>query len=142
MSAWERVLKLWAKSYRESLDTRVQDLIAMAHCDLWYGPHTAETFQEEDPTRETIYPGFSAAVGEIARALPSTLWIDTGTEDCLESEPSLVETCYECAAEEGCEDCNVCGGRGELDAYLEDIVEVGRKDIVRAVVGKELAEYV
>ena len=151
MSAWERVLKLWAKSYREGLDERVQDLIGMAHADLWYGPYTADVYAEEDPDRKTVWPGFSTACDEIARALsdmPSTLWVDVGCEECFESEPCSSEECPSCEGQGIYWDsgesftCDVCQGAKVVEAFLEDWVEIYRRSILRAVVGKNLAEYV
>lgn len=117
--AYDRTLKAWADEKRVSLGERVRFLIRAANWDLRFGP-----YHEDDPDLDAAlegearleWPGFTKATAEIRDALDDVreLWIDEDTDLWTETEP---------------ED-------------LEWVWRVGRTDLLRAIVGRELVEYV
>jgi hypothetical protein len=139
-AALDRTLAAWAKEYRaEHVPADVQKLINLATYDLWHGPvgdgavgdPALDEYGQENEWAG--YPGFVSAtekIGEVFDDVPSTLYVDTGAECWSEREP-------------GPDECGECCGRGEIctEPYLDDTYEVGRAQLVRAIVGKELAEY-
>lgn len=145
--AYERTLRAWAAEWRAANlgeDRYTRELIANANYDLWYGPHDYEN-----------WPGFETACREIKRALksvPSTLYVDTDAECWTETEPPQYEQCPDCEGgwatgipESDGEACETCDGTGEIESATPSDGgwwEVSRRDLVRAIVGKELAEYV
>ena len=137
MKALDRTLAAWAKEYRAQLDPSIVKLIEGAKQDLHFGPAYGE---------ESDFPGFETACLAIKSALedvPSTLYVDTDAEVWQESEPSAYE-CPECVGNgvPTDDDCPGCAGSGKVEPYLEETYQVERRDLVRALVGKELAEYV
>lgn len=76
--------------YRSMMPTRIVDLRAMASWDLYFGPNTAEDYSEEDPTRETVWPGYVTAVAELSDWSQSHIgevWYDADSGEVLTSEP-------------------------------------------------------
>lgn len=143
---WKRPLKAWADEYRATmLNQRVRDLIRMANWDLHFGPSHRFGDAIDAPDPETEFPGFEKACLEIIDALsdvPRRLWVDTNSEECFDSQPASLEPCYQCDERGASEDCELCHGYGEIDASLEDVVEIDRREILQAIVGADLAEYV
>lgn len=151
---WKKLLEKWAKEWRdENLTDEQKRLIAQAKFDLWFG------------CREEGYPGWETATACISAALedlPRQLYINEFCEDWSEREPEP-EDCPECNAtgqvecvshpdyhwsDEGCPDCDGTGmwecpncDEGKLEPSWEDWTLVERKQLVQAIVGKELAEY-
>ena len=139
MKALDRTLAAWAKEFREGLDPSIVKLIEGAKQDLHFGPAYGE---------ESDFPGFETACLAIKRALedvPSTLYVDTGAGCWSQSEPEP-EECLECNGAGTYDDdetpCLDCNGSGKVPPYTEETYQVERRDLVRALVGKELAEYV
>jgi len=127
-------LKDWTKETKETLDAEVKKLISQANFDLYYGP-SGGGLDDEDEDGTPAYPGFETACREIRRALsdlPSTVYVDEDSGCWTTTEPS----CWTCG---GCEECD-----GEDLCVLEPgpYVVYERKDLIRAIVGRELAEYV
>jgi hypothetical protein len=132
--AFDRTLKAWAAEFLGTLSDETRNLIMSANRDLWEGPHA-----------EDGYPGFVRATLAIREALedvPSTLWIDVGAEYWSTSEPKA-EPCETCSGngydsdDQTCPDCT----EGWVEPFTEETYRVERRDLVRALVGKELAEY-
>jgi hypothetical protein len=114
---YENTLKAYAKAKIDDLDWYVQRLITVANYDLYFGP-VPERFQED----EFVYPGFSMAVDKIKEALDDIgeIYVDDEAELWTETKPSDTEN---------------------DDEGLEYRYFVSRKDCIKAIVGKELAEY-
>ena len=132
MKALDRTLQAWAKEYRAQLDPSIVKLIEGAKQDLHFGPAYGE---------ESDFPGFETATLAIRDALtemPWRLFVDTGAECWSDREPTA-EKC-ECDGEG--DDCETCGGNGWIEPFTEETYEIDRAQLVRALVGKELAEYV
>lgn len=144
---WKQPLKVWADDYRKTmLNQHVQDLIRMANYDLHFGPCNGFgpcSDCGEPGETQTEWLGFEKATVEIAAALddaPRTLWVDTVCDIVSDVRPAETDPCYQC---EGLDkDCELCQGHGEINACFEDIVEIDRREILAAIVGKDLAEYV
>jgi hypothetical protein len=115
-------LRDWAKEKRQELGPEIISLIGKAKYDLYYGPSGGGL--EED------YPGFEKATKKISAALddvvPSTLYIDTQAGGWSDSEPDWEEEDEE----------------GVRSYHQEDWYKVDRKDLIAALVGDELAQYV
>ncbi len=115
-------LRDWAKEKREELGPEIVSLIGKAKFDLHYGPSGGGL--EED------YPGFEKATKKISAALddvvPSTLYIDIQAGGWSDSEPDWEETDEE----------------GQHVYHAEDWYHVDRNDLIAALVGDELAQYV
>lgn len=145
MKALDRTLQAWAKEYRAQLDPSIDNLIVLAYYDLWHGMDGLGDDELEQ------YPGFITATKRIATALedvPGTLYVDTDAECWSETEPGPDE-CGECCGQgeinqpdDETEECPYCNGSGKVAPFLEETYEVDRAQLVRALVGKELAEYV
>jgi hypothetical protein len=137
--AYDRALKAWAKEFRATLDESVRNLIAQANFDLYYGPSGTD---EE-------YPGFETATKTIKEGLagiPSTLYIDADSETWSDTEPQS-EQCEACLGHgvdvkvgSGSQ-CSECMGQGTFDPAGE-WYHLERKDLLTAIVGRELAGYV
>jgi hypothetical protein len=138
----ERTKQAWRKQWEEeNLDTDVRRLINQATFDLWYGPGVGD--DDNDAPR---YPGFGPACDQIKAALaslPSTLYLFDDWEGWSETEPEA-HPCDECGGtaidSEDAEDrCPYCvRGSVEPDPYYA----LDRSEVVRIIVGKELAEYI
>lgn len=118
MKALERTKEAWRTTFlREALDADVKRLIAQARVDLYEGPN-GNSDDEDDP--ETRYPGFCSAVKRIREALrgalPASLYFDTESETWHEEQFP--------------------------DDACEVHYEFDRSELVRILVGKELAEYI
>lgn len=99
-----------------ALDERTQELIRLATADLYNGPNANE---DED------YPGFVPACHMIREAFEVTdLYIDTEIDEVIgDTEPSF-------DPEDEC-------------SYSPDtVLHLDSRDVVRALVGSELARYV
>jgi hypothetical protein len=108
----------WRAAFlREALDETTRRLIVQARIDLYEGPD-ANADDEDNP--ETRYPGFCRAVKRIREALretlPASLYFDTESETWHE----------EIFPDDAC----------ELHYELD------RSELVRILVGRELAEYI
>jgi len=106
-----------------ALDERTQELIRLATRDLYNGPGHVN---DED------YPGFSAAVHLISDAFEATdLYLDNEIDEVIgDTEPHWHGEC-------GCtEESEIVG------YYPEHVIHLDARDVVRYVVGKELARYV
>lgn len=134
--AYERTLKAWVKEFRENLDRPMRELIGQANFDLYYGP----TGTDEG------YPGFETAVKRIKAVcadVPSTLYVDADAEGWSESEPEP-EKCAACdgkGEDAYCNPCSECNGQGHFEPG-GDWYRLDRKDLLTAIVGRELVEYV
>lgn len=122
----EKSIKSVMEEYEKSLQlsTRIKRLISWARYDLYYGP-TPEG-DDIDNTGE-IYPGFSRAIDEIKDALDdvSDIYIDTMAESWSDKEP------------EGWQDEN-----GEwVEPEYGDYYRLERSEVLRYILGKELASY-
>jgi hypothetical protein len=99
-----------------ALDERTQELIRLATADLYHGPYANE---------DENYPGFVPACHMIRDAFEATdLYLDTEIGEVIgDSEPSY-----------------------DLDddrSYSpETVLHLDSRDVVRALVGSELARYV
>jgi hypothetical protein len=115
-TAVERFASEWLASNPE-----VSTLINQANWDLYNGP----------PSDRDGYPGFTSATRTISSALNdvSDLWVSTECNDWLDTQP-----CWECVDDE----------TGELleGENPEFWAHVDRRDVLRAIVGRELVEYV
>ena len=116
-----------------------------ANFDLYYGPVADGAVGDpatDDPEEWQGYPGFVSATRAIREALddvPSTLYVDIDAEDWSEREPQPY-TCLECngsAVVDGapCPHCH----EGQCEPFTEDTYRVDRRDLVRALLGSELA---
>ena len=135
-------LQEWAKETRALIPDDVRRLIGMANWDLYNGP-SGGGLEDEDEQGETIYPGFETACKRIREALddtlPSVLYVDD--QDCYSTEEPKAEECHECTdgvTPEG-EKCWACGASGYIDP--EPYTELDRHELMRAIVGKELVQY-
>jgi len=148
----DRILDKWAKQWKEeNLSPEIRTLISQTNHDLYFGPINDGACGDPANDNEELksYPGFTTAVKQITQALrdlPSNLYLDTETEEVLESEPEG-EKCEDCDGEGSLEEgdnkitCHACRGRGGFDA-CGDWWHIEREDIRIAIVGKELASYV
>jgi hypothetical protein len=155
---YDRILEAWSKKWKEeNLTDEVRKLINQANFDLYYGPINDGAIGDpaEDDEELKKYPGFSKAVAIIIKALddlPSDLYLETETGFVSESEPQP-EKCQTCDGEGTVGDddpthrqvredrCTDCDGRGCFDT-TGDWWHVERRDILIAILGKELSSYV
>ena len=156
MKALERTIEAWAKEYLASLDAKTRKLISQANFDLYYGPVADGAVGDpatDDPEEWQGYPGFVSATRAIREALddvPSTLYVDTDAECWFESEPGPDE-CGECSGQgevrdleaedpdDDMRECPMCDGSGKVAPFLGSTYRVERRDLVRALLGSELA---
>jgi hypothetical protein len=113
MKALQRTLEAWAKEYRATLEPNVKRLVDQANFDLYNGP----SGNDDD------FPGFTTATRTIADALddlPSVLYVDLGCEGWQDVEPTWDH---------------------DAGVFEEDYCRVERHDLIGALVGRELAEY-
>ena len=133
-TALDRTKAAWRAQWAaENLDADTERLITQATYDLYFGPIGDD--DEDAPP----YPGFETACDRIKlalRDLPSTLYLFDDWEDWSETEPEA-HTCEECKGDGG--PCDFCVD-GSVDP--EPYYALDRSEVVRIVVGKELAEYV
>jgi hypothetical protein len=107
-----------------ALDDHTQELIRLATWDLYEGPSGA--------SEESDYPGFSAAVDMISKAIEvSDLYIDVEIDEVIgDTEPHWHGDCS-------------CDETTDVVGYYPDtVLHVDSREVVRALVGRELAEYV
>jgi hypothetical protein len=146
---YERVLKEWASEFRKKLPERIRRLIKLANTDLYFGPISDGSYGSEEIED---WPGFSKAVAEIRQGLhdadmPGTLYIDCFMECYQNEEPNLWEQCVYCdgSGTEECElgsvKCIQCNGNGGFDDDAADWCKVEHSDLLKALVGTELAPY-
>lgn len=122
--AFDRTMAAWAKERREALDPRVRFLIRAANWDLYFGPwHDDDpdldaAFDREHEIKRHKWPGFTTATREIRDALDDVreLYVNDDFGGWQEAEPDAEE----------------------IDLWWL----VGRSELLRALVGKELVEYV
>src|SRR5271165_1268155 len=149
--AYDRTLEAWAKDYRQNYFTpEVAKAVRLANYDLHFGPAN-ESDCAEPPTdeygNENEWSGFSfekacETIKEALSNLPHVIYINDQFEDWQSSEPTG-EECSSCdgKGENTDEDgdvwkCSDCAGIGHLD--VEDgWWQVDKKDLVKAIVGKE-----
>jgi len=148
VSRYGRTIEVWAKEWRkEHLTSEIERLIQQANWDLHFGPPADVDSDDYD------FPGFEKACEQIKDAvsdLPRDLFIDTDSESWFDGEPSSTEECCECQGagevpdgdEEFYDKCVMCNGAGYTDAWLEGIYKVEYKDLLKAIVGKELTQYI
>lgn len=159
MKAYERTLEAWAAEFKAALAPETVKLIAQANYDLYNGPVCDGAIgdpAEDDEEEWQHYPGFIAATRKIRDALddvPSRLSLDTDAECRSTFEPGP-EECPECNGDgeirslfqsedaPETETCSHCDGHGVVEPFTEGIYETERRDLVRALVGRELVEYV
>lgn len=101
----------------------VNRLINCANFDLYYGPYETGFEPDGDGWK---YPGFTESVRKISAALGDVreLWFDSDWNGVLEREPEGEEI------------------DGEyIEPFWESIYHLERKDVLRALVGKELVSY-
>lgn len=164
----DKELQGWATEFRKTLLDETKRLIGQAKYDLWFGP-SGGGLDDADPcddcggvgawdgkTCDTckgsgelgVYPGFEIACERICEALedvPSVLFFDVQCGGWSEKEPSPDE-CQACSGTgffDGDEDeCIDCRGEGSFEPDWEAYVKIERPQLIVALVGKELAEYV
>ena len=155
-SAFERVLEEWAKDYRSNYFTsEVSKAVQLANYDLHFGP-ACQSDCAEPPTdeygNENEWSGFSfdkacIAIKEACEDIPHKIWIDIQGECWQDDEPQN-EECPECNDGIICNDegdeikCSNCNGEGVLEPMWKDYYEVERRQLIVALVGKELTHYV
>jgi len=155
--AYDRVLETFAKDYRKQhFDAEVAKAVRLANYDLHFGPPCASDCcapATDEHGNENEWSGFSfeeacIAIKEALEDLPSKLYIDVMCEDYSDSEPQY-EDCPVCdksgmtVNDEGDEiKCDNCNGEGIFEPDYENIYEVERLQLIKAIVGKELSNYV
>ena len=86
------------------MPTRISELRSMALWSLYYGPFSAEHFAEENPERETEWPGYLSACEELANWASeniSDFWVGDGCivdkepESWEDEDGDTVEVCPE-----------------------------------------------
>lgn len=125
-------LAQWGKNwFNEKFSDETRRLVFFAQQDLYNGPSGLDE----------NYPGFETACQKIREELshvPSALWIDIYSETVSEVEP---EWCNHESGHEVEQDDVVkaieCDGHSPNDWQL-----IERAQIIRTIVGKELAQYV
>ena len=102
----------------QDVDDETKRLIRLANWDLYYGPVT-------EPDDSEPWPGFIAACRQIRDALDvGTLYIDAQTGNVNGVKPDI----HDCLC--GNPDCDM------------SMSEVEPEDVLRIVVGRELAPYI
>ncbi len=111
-----------------ALDERTRELIRLARWDLYNGPIN------DDP--EVNYPGFPAACSLISDAIEvSDLYLDVEIDEVIgDTEPHWHSTDCGCDGD----DPDAC----EVGYYPEHVIRVDARNVVQALVGRELARYV
>ena len=147
MRALDSTLEAWAKEQRQALDATIRQRIQQANYDLYFGPvgDGAVGDPASDSDDWAGYPGFTKATAEIAYALdsvPSRLFFDVDAGYWTDHEPES-EKCDACDGTglDGEDQCEVCQGSGYCEPIWECWYEVDRKDLLRAIVGRELVSY-
>lgn len=114
MKALDRTLEAWGKETRSNLEPKVLDLIRGANWDLYNGPLSVEDAEAQGIKD---WPGFGKATEQIREALDDVreMFVDTESETWSTSEP---------------------------EDYGFGYWRVERRDLLRALVGRELVEYV
>jgi hypothetical protein len=147
----DKVLADWAKAWKEeNLTDEQRKLISQANWDLYNGPARDGSFGDptEDDEEWDSFPGFSKAVDLIKDALddaPRTLYIDDQSEEVMEREPQ-VDACEDCngtgkvEGEDFITKCESCSGSGV--GFQPEYYKIERAEILKALVGKELVQYV
>jgi len=156
-SAYDRVLEAYANEYiKEHIDQPTLKLIRLANYDLHFGPALASDCNEpatDEYGNENEWSGFSfekacKLIKEALEDVPHKLYIDIMCENYSDSEPQY-EDCPVCdksgmtVNDEGDEiKCDNCNGEGIFEPDYENIYEVERLQLIKAIVGKELSNYV
>jgi hypothetical protein len=157
VNPWDRALANCCKALRAEFDIspETQKLITLATYDLYYGPEPANS----EPTLKVRdeygnenewagYPGFVTACRRLREALfvdlPGQVWWDEDTGILAHSEPQPAD-CGVCNGEgyiDGTDEpfCTECSGRGQFEADGDWYV-FERRDLLRGLVGHELAAY-
>jgi hypothetical protein len=152
----EGTLKLFARQYRQDhFDAETNKAVQLATYDLYYGHSLSDAAEPpaDEYGNENEWSGYSfeRACDTIKSALeevPSVLYVDIQCDDWTTSEPEPLK-CERCDGEgevvdEDEEllvyDCDDCGGLGYFDDS-GDWYQVNHKELVAAIVGKELANY-
>jgi hypothetical protein len=154
-SLFTRTLKAWARQWEEEHHPKEEKkvsefrrMVNLATWDLYYGPIGDGSFG--DPTVDidgnenewSGYPGFTSALDKIKvglESVPSQLWIDNIAEDWQETEPQAT-LCDVCADDTDDSECDFCVD-GMVEPFWEDYTVVDRKDLLEAILGKELPAY-
>jgi hypothetical protein len=150
---YEKVLSAWAKETRASFSPEVRKAINLASYDLHFGPPCASDCADpptDEHGNENEWSGFSfdKACKTIKEALkdvvPNTLYVNTDSEYYSEDMPCDIE-CPVCEGSKIDSDedteCTNCAGTGSIQDN-EGWYQVERKDLIKAILGKELANYV
>lgn len=114
-----------------ALDTHIKRLVRLAMADLYAGP--AHVMIDEDDHEP--YPGFAAACEMIREAIPrSDLYIDVEIDEVIgDTEPHM----------HGCEcGCDPDDPDAPIGYYPENVRCVDSREVVRALVGRELSEHI
>ncbi len=139
MSFHDQTLYEWARQFRATLSPETRQLIAEAQFDLLFGPNGLDDI-------EGNWPGFGTAlflISEALEAVPSVLYIDTmiGCWSETEPEPTACDACHgEVPENENDYQCPVCLGNAEV-VCSGDYVKVERRQLISAIVGKEMGAY-
>jgi hypothetical protein len=114
MKVIDKAIADWAKEKKEELGEEICTLIHQANFDLYNGPSGVDGEDEE-----RLYPGFTTACRKVSEALADIgdMYIDPHIGILEESEPA--------------DDNDGC-----------DYFRVTRNDLVKAIVGAELLQYV
>ena len=118
----------WVSSKEKELPARIRKHIEMCNMDLYYGPVDPDDWEEDDYR----YPGFSEAIDEIRDALSDIgeVYFQDWSGCILESEPDY-----------GYYDEDPDTGE---EVWMDDSDgwwHYDRADLIRLIVGRELASY-
>lgn len=155
-SQYKRVLNSWVKSFRANhFDATTNKAINLATFDLWYSAPSDGSVNDppsDEYGNENEWSGYDFVkacklISTACEEVPSVLYINTEFEDFSESEPDQFEECPECKGtgsfgsyyDDDDEECFTCKGEGKVEAYLEGWWKVERKQLIEAILGKELA---
>ncbi len=123
------------------LDDDTARLVRACNWDLYNGPLSVD---DADALELAPWPGFSRAVREIAASLRSVgdAWI-THDACAFRDEPRWGGTCESCegSGEVRGRECRDCSGIGHGEDPA-DYYHYERADVIRVLVGRELAPYV
>jgi hypothetical protein len=119
-NAFEHVRSLIKEHFRSEIDDDTWHLIAGAKFDLWHGPMPADADEK--------WPGWVIATDQIKYALNGIrdVWVNVQWDGVTQDAPD-----FDAVDDEG----------NDLE-FEEDWYHVQRRDVIAAIVGKELAEYV
>lgn len=145
--------KAIVKYWENQMSREIKDLVSMAKWDVNYGPHSAEDFAEEDPSR-TPWPGYFEAIDKIQKWADDhlcTVWYDNDTGEVLENEPeSYTSPCQDCDGtgkdyteisldelDEETPECKECDGSGKItnEPNWDEIHEYDKRRSMRVLFG-------